>query len=355
MLPTRCWKNKQGAIVIIDVKTGGILAMASNPSYNPNSFAQGIDQEEYQQLQTHPEQPLFNRAIRGQYPPGSTIKPIVALQALESGIINKDTRYFDPGYYKLREDGRMFRDWREHGHGSVNIDIALTESCSTFFYYLADKLGIERVHEIFSKFGLGETVGIDIQGEANGIAPSPAWKRATKNSAWYRGETLITGIGQGYTLVTPLQIAHMTSIIANRGVRLQPTLLQSVQQYNAKKEFLSPIYRTAVTVNNPNNWKLIIAGMENVIKAPRGTAHYIYKADRRIAGKTGTAQVFGLKQNEKYVAEKLEEHLLDHGWFMAFSPVDEPQIAMAIILEHSKGGPILAGKLIDMYMQNNPG
>jgi penicillin-binding protein 2 len=344
--------NKQGAIVMIDVKTGGILAMASAPSYNPNLFTQGIDQAEYNKLQNHPDRPLFNRAIRGQYPPGSTVKPIVALQALELNIINKDEYFFDPGFYKINNHGRAFRDWKQGGHGQVNLDIALSESCSTYFYYVADRLGIDAIHQIFKKFGLGEPVGIDIQGEASGVAPSPAWKRANYNSEWFRGETLMTGIGQSYTTATPLQIAHMTATIASKGLRLQPHIMQAVQAYGQDREFWTSKNKANIKLRNNKHWDIIIQGMEGVIKHPKGTAHYIYKPERRIAGKTGTAQVFGLKQGERYVEENVDLHLRDHGLFMAFAPIEDPQIAIVIMLEHSKGSPNLAAALIDLYQSN---
>lgn len=373
ILAQQLFAGRQGAIIMLEVKTGEILVLTSSPSYDPNLFVQGIDQDMYYKLQNNPDQPLFNRAIRGQYPPGSTVKPLVALQALEHRVINREERIYDPGYYQLRSEGRLYRDWRERGHGFMNLENALAESCSTFFYYLADKLGIDRIYEIYSKFGLGDYLGIDIQGEAAGIAPSPPWKQRTKNTAWFPGETLMTGIGQGYTLATPLQIAHVAATIANRGYRRQPHLVQAIEKLpikvsatdnnndinnfnltntitNANKTYLPSKVYAPVKLKNEHNWDIVINGMELVVKSPHGTAHPIYKSDTlRIAGKTGTAQVFGLKQDEKYVSENIDEHLRDHGWFMAFAPVEDPEIAVVVIFEHSKGSPAAARKLIDEY------
>ena len=344
-------QNHQGAIVAMDTETGGILAMVSKPSFDPNLFVKGIAQDAYDKLQHAKEQPLFHRAIRGQYPPGSTVKPLVALQALDTQTITPNTTFNDPGYYQLNADGRLYRDWLPDGHGIISLENAIAESCTTFFYFVADKLGIDKMHDIFSRFGLGAPTGIDIAGESKGIAPSKAWKKATKRQGWFQGETLITGIGQGYTLVTPLQMATVASAIANRGVRVQPSLIKATQAPDQSITEREPVFLPEVELKHEEHWDTVIRAMEKVIKSPRGTAHWINnpKSTFSMAGKTGTVQVFGIKQDESYDADKIKSSLRDHAWFIAFAPVDDPKIAVAVIIEHSKGSPMVARKILDAY------
>ncbi len=344
-------QGHQGALVAIDVKTGGVLAMVSQPSFDPNLFVRGITQEAYSKLQTAKDRPLFHRAVRGQYAPGSTVKPLVSLQALDLNVITTETKFNDPGYFQLHEDGRLYRDWMPTGHGMISVERALAESCTTFFYFLADKLGIDKMHDIFVRFGLGSITNIDIEGEAQGIAPSQAWKRQTKHQSWFQGETLITGIGQGYTLVTPLQVASMATTIANRGVRVQPTLVKALQTPNQVMTDKPVTYLPAVQIRQPQYWETIIQAMEQVIKSPHGTAHWIHnpRSTFTMAGKTGTVQVFGIKQDETYDADKIKASLRDHAWFMAFAPIENPEIAVAVIIEHSKGSPMVARRLLDAY------
>ncbi len=344
-------QNQKGAVVALDVKTGGVLAMVSRPSFDPNLFVKGIPQETYDKLQHAKEQPLFHRAIRGQYPPGSTVKPLVALQALDHKVITPQTTFNDPGYYQLTANGRLYRDWLPEGHGIISLENAIAESCTTFFYFVADKLGIDRMHNIFSRFGLGELTNIDIHGEAKGIAPSKEWKKQTKRQAWFQGETIITGIGQGYTLVTPLQMASVASAIANRGTRVQPMLVKATQTHNQAVNDNPVVYAEKVELKHPEHWDTVINAMEKVIKYPRGTAHWINnpKSSFTMAGKTGTAQVYGIKQDETYDANKIKAALRDHAWFIAFAPVEDPQIAIAVIIENSKGSPMVARKILDAY------
>lgn len=344
-------QNQKGAVVALDVKTGGVLAMVSRPSFDPNLFVKGIPQETYDKLQHAKEQPLFHRAIRGQYPPGSTVKPLVALQALDYKVITPQTTFNDPGYYQLSANGRLYRDWLPEGHGVISLENAIAESCTTFFYFVADKLGIDRMHNIFSRFGLGELTNIDIHGEAKGIAPSKEWKKQTKRQAWFQGETIITGIGQGYTLVTPLQMASVASAIANRGTRVQPMLVKATQTHNQAVNDNQVVYAEKVELKHPEHWDTVISAMEKVIKYPRGTAHWINnpKSSFTMAGKTGTAQVYGIKQDETYDANKIKAALRDHAWFIAFAPVEDPQIAIAVIIENSKGSPMVARKILDAY------
>lgn len=344
-------KEQQGAAVAIDVRTGEVLAMVSKPSFDPNQFVKGIAQEDYKRLQKSSTRPLYHRAIRGQYPPGSTVKPLVALQALDLNVITTKTRFNDPGYYQLHSEGRLYRDWLEDGHGVIGVEDAIAESCTTFFYFVADKLGIDHMHDIFQRFGLGEKTQIELDGEYAGIAPSRAWKKRTRGQNWFQGETLITGIGQGYTLVTPLQMATVASTIANRGKRLQPTIIKSTVSIDGKVSQHEPKALDPVVLKNPQHWDTIIKSMQKVITSPHGTAHWIYKANSNIeiAGKTGTVQVYGIKQDEKYDANKIKSTLRDHAWFIAFAPVENPEIAVAVVLEHTKGSPMVARKIIEGY------
>lgn len=345
-------QNNHGAVVAIDTKTGGILAMVSKPSFDPNLFVKGIPQEIYHKLQNARERPLFHRAIRGQYSPGSTVKPLITLQALDLNVISTNTKFNDQGYYQLHAEGRMYRDWLKEGRrGYINVEQAIIESSSTFFYFLADKLGIDKMHDIYVRFGLGSTTNIDIEGEALGIAPSPAWKKKFKRQGWFQGETLITGIGQGYTLVTPLQVATVASTIANRGIRMQPSIVKASQVADQPLVEKEVQYLPPVKINQPQHWDTVIKAMEQVIKHPRGTAHSICNSRSKytMAGKTGTVQVYGIKQNEEYDADKIKANLRDHKWFMAFAPIEDPQIAVAVIIEHNQGAPLVARRVLDAY------
>lgn len=345
-------QNNKGAVVAIDTKTGGVLAMVSKPSFDPNLFVKGIPQEIYKKLQNDKERPLFHRAIRGQYAPGSTVKPLVTIKALETNVISTKTKFFDQGFYQIHAEGRMYRDWnKDGGRGWISVEQALTESCSTFFYFVADKLGIDKMHEVFTEFGLGTATHIDIDGEASGIAPSQAWKRKVKRQSWFQGETLITGIGQGYTLVTPLQMAEVASTIANRGLRMQPTLMKATQTSDQTITESKTINLPPIKLSQDEHWEIVIGAMEKAITDPRGTAHWSYRPRPKysIAGKTGTTQVYGIKQDEEYDANKIKASLRDHKWFIAFAPVDNPEIAVAVLIENNVGSPMVARKVFDAY------
>ena len=350
-------QNSQGAVVAIEPETGELLTLFSNPSFSANLFAKGMDQQSYNELQNSPSRPLFNRAISGQYSPGSIVKPLFALQALEHNIITSNFTLYDPGYYKLKNDDRLYRGWKRQGHGWIDLENAIAQSCGTYFYYVADKLGIDRMHEILTNFGFGKKVGINIEGESTGVAPSKAWKYSHKQQSWYPGETLITGLGQGYILATPLQIAQVASIIANRGKKLP---IQTIKKYKLSNEQIATFEQNkeksknndyaTIKITNEKNWDIIINAMEKVISSQSGTAHYIYQPDLNIAGKTGTAQVFGLKTEEKYDEHRLNKKLRDHTWFMAFAPIENPKIALAIVLENERFSYKIAGKLITFYL-----
>lgn len=346
-----------GAIVAIDIKTGGVLVFVSKPGFDPNPFVTGISFKEYKALRESPDQPLYNRALRGQYPPGSTVKPFYALAGLEYNVINVNHRHFCPGYYKLPNVDHKYRDWKKTGHGMVDMNEAITQSCDVYFYDLALSLGIDRMSEFMHKFGFGEKTGIDLSGELGGLMPSKEWKRSHRNRAWYPGETLITGIGQGYMQVTPLQLAHATATLANNGKVVMPHLVKEIVTPDyAKPPELQPESTIPLKKQNINH---IVQGMTNVIHGSRGTARRLAKAvDYQIAGKTGTAQVFTVKQEEKYDESTIAFNMRDHALFIAFAPVDDPKIAIAVVAEHgSHGGSTaapMAGAVINAYMNSQP-
>lgn len=334
-------KNKRGAIVAIAPQTGEILALVSSPSFDPNPFVRGIDTQSYRNLQETSLRPLFNRAIQGQYPPASTIKPILGLAGLTSKTINAKHKIFDPGYFQLKDSSRLYRDWKHQGHGWTNLNKALRESCDTYFYDLSEKLTIQNMAPWFEAFGFGHTSGIDLPVEQSGLVPTPAWKKRVHGTSWYRGETLITGIGQGYFLATPLQLATFASYLANRGEAFQPHLNKT----------LNPTPLPPITVDNPNDWQLIIDSMYQALHYPSGTAfRYFRKLPFKAAGKTGTAQVFGLKADQKYVANEIATHLRDHSLFIGFAPLKNPQIAIAVIVENERGSALISRKMMEAYL-----
>ncbi|AEF99493.1 penicillin-binding protein 2 [Methylomonas methanica] len=345
-----------GAAVAIDIKTGGVLAFASRPGFDPNPFVTGISNKEYKALRDSPDQPLYNRALRGLYPPGSTAKPFIALAGLEYGVIDYGHRLFCPGYYQLPNVKHKYRDWKKGGHGMVDMNDAITQSCDVYFYDLALALGIDRLSSFMHRFGFGEKSGIDLVGEVSGLMPSKEWKRSHRNRPWYPGETVITGIGQGYTQVTPLQLARATAILANYGKVITPHLVQEIitPDFATPPELL-PDSEIPLKKQHVDN---IIAAMTNVVHGSRGTAGRISKhINYQIAGKTGTAQVFTVKQEEKYNENAIDFKMRDHALFIAFAPVHDPRIAVAIVAEHgSHGGSTaapMAGEIINAYLNPN--
>jgi len=343
-----------GAVVAIEIKTGGVLVFASRPGFDPNPFVVGIANNAYQALQNSDSQPLYNRALRGLYPPGSTIKPFIALAGLEFSVINPQQKLFCPGYYQLPNATHRYRDWKKGGHGSVDMDGAITQSCDVYFYRLAAAIGIDHIHDFLQQFGFGEKTGIDLVGEKAGLLPSREWKRNQRNQAWYPGETLITGIGQGYHQVTPLQLAKAAATLANRGVVVNPHLVGKL--VSGTSVTAGPQSRQADIPLKPANVDTIISGMVNVVHSARGTAKGINRnIDYQIAGKTGTAQVFNIKQNAKYNENEIEFNLRDHALFISFAPADDPKIAVAVIVEHGgHGGSVaapIAGTVIKAYLK----
>ena len=339
-------EGRRGAIVAMDPKTGGVLAMVSNPSFDPNLFVTGIDYETFDGLNKNIERPLYNRATLGEYPPASTIKPVIGLALLANDVVDKNTRIYDHGWFQLPGSEHRFRNWNRRGDGWVNLSKAIFRSNDTFFYNQAGKLGIDRMHDFLSQFGLGRRTGIDIGEERPGLLPSREWKRGVYGQPWYPGETVIAIIGQGYNLATPLQLAEFTTILANRGKHVQPRLVKEDMP-----DIQSPDWGHDVDVSD-EDWDLIIDSMEDVIKNPRGTAHWRIGRDLkyRMAGKTGTAQVVSIPQGEEYDAEQLKEFERDHSLFVAFAPIEDPQIAISVIVENSSGAANVAKRIMDHYL-----
>lgn len=335
--------GRRGSIVVMDVATGGVLAMVSTPSYDPNPFVTGISYSDYQALREDPQLPLYNRAIRGQYPPGSTIKPLLAMAGLEAGTVNWKKRQFDAGFFQLHSEGRRYRDWLRTGHGYVTLADGIVQSCDIVFYDLAVKTGIDRIAKFMDDFGFGRELGMDIWGDSPGILPSTQWKKSIRGGSWFPGETVIAGIGQGYWLTTPLQLAASTLPIATQGIWREPVMVKAgsgfFEQVDRPREFKIP-------VRNPANWKRTIKAMEDVMHGARGTARRVgAEARYRIAGKTGTAQVRSLGEEEEYDEENIEERFRDHALFVGFAPVDQPEVVISVVVENGGGGSSTAAPI----------
>ena len=330
--------KRRGAVVAIEPASGGILALVSTPSYDPNLFVTGIDYKSYSALRDSLDLPLFNRALKGQYPPGSTIKPIVGLGGLDSAATTRTFSIWDDGKYQLKNDERIYRDWKRQGHGRMNLFSAITQSCDVYFYDLAFKMGVDNMSKYLGDFGFGKNTALDISEARDGLLPTREWKRALRGRAWYPGDSLNMGIGQGFMLSTPLQLAAATAMMANRGRWVQPALLKSIsgEKADARQRVVE---MQDVQLKNPDDWGFIIDAMSEVMHGKRGTARRSgSRASYRMAGKTGTAQVVGIKQGEKYDAEALSERNRDHALFIGFAPVNDPQIAVAVIVENGGGG-----------------
>lgn len=334
----------KGSIIAIDPRNGEVLAMVSKPSFNPNLFVQGIDAKTYSDLNTDPDRPLFNRSVAGTYPPGSTVKPMLGLAGLNYGVVSSTHRVFCPGHFILPGNPRPYRDWKRTGHGYTDLEKAITESCDVYFYDMAVELGIDRIHEFLDLFGLGKQTGIDLIGEESGLLPSREWKRTARNQPWYPGETVNIGIGQGFMLTTPLQLAHSTARLANRGTAFQPRLAASLHDpLTHDMEVFPPVELPALKLRGQWPWQYVVNAMREVVQGLHGTARSSgLGAPYSYAGKTGTAQVFTLGQEQKYKAEELAKKLHDHGLFIAFAPVDDPVIALAVVVENGGGGGSVA-------------
>ena len=321
--------DRRGAIVAMDPQTGGILGLASAPTYDANAFIGGISQAEYATLQVNQDTPLFNRALRGQYPPGSTIKPMLGLVGLHYGAVTWEKEISDRGFFQLSGDDHKYRDWKRWGHGRVNIEKAVIESCDTYFYEMAVRLGIDQMSEGMRWFGFGRRQGRDIQGDLPGILPSREWKRQARNQSWYLGETVISGIGQGFWVTTPLQLAAATTAMARRGNFIEPhfSVLEDVDA------------GAPVPLGDSMDWERMIDAMEDVLHGERGTARGAARGlNYRIAGKTGTVQVVGIAQEEEYEEEEIDERLRDHALFVGLAPADSPSIVLALVIENGGSG-----------------
>lgn len=344
----------RGSVVAIDPTNGNILTLASTPVFDPNLFVTGIDKKTYTELRNSDDLPLFNRALRGRYPPGSTVKPFIALAGLEHNLVHEDKDIKCRGWFSLPGDTHRYRDWKKEGHGQVNPHKAIVQSCDVFFYDLAVRTGVDRLASFMFPFGFNQATDVDISGELPGLWPTKEWKRKNRNQQWYLGETVSVGIGQGATLITPLQLASSTATLSMYGKSMQPRIVDAMET-EGEIEKLDPVPGTPVHVENFENWQKVIAAMKDVVHSWRGTAFRISKgAKYKIAGKTGTAQVFSVKQDEEYDESKISEKNRDHALFIAFAPVKAPRIAVAIVVENgghggSTAAPI-ARKVMDYYL-----
>ena len=348
--------EESGALVAINPNNGEILALVSMPIFDPNLFVNGVSYENYNELLDSASRPLFNRALSGQYPPGSTAKPFFALAALEANVIDKDNTVTCKGFYRLPNEERKFRDWKKGGHGEMNMKNAITQSCDVYFYDLSYRLGIDKMSALLEQFGFGQKTNIDSTGERAGILPSREWKRKTEGIMWFPGETLNTGIGQGAFLVTPLQLANSIAALSLKGKRYRPRLVRSIKDNNTE-ELLETRVEIAgqYQLSKESNWTHIQDSMINVVHGLRGTAARIGRGLKyKMAGKTGTSQVFGIAQDEEYDAETIAKNLRDHGLFIGYAPAGKPRIAVAVIVENgghgsSSAAPI-ARKVMDAYL-----
>lgn len=350
----KAFGERRGALVAIQPKTGEVLALVSMPTFDPNLFVGGIDTKNWRLLNESLDRPLINRPLRGVYPPGSTFKPFVALAGLETGKRRPPFSINDPGHFILPNSIHRYRDWKPSGHGQVDIQKAITVSCDTFFYGLAVELGIKNLSNFVRHFGFGKKSGIDLKSENAGLLPTKEWKKRRFKQPWYIGETVIVGIGQGYTLTTPLQLAYATAVLANNGVAMRPRLVNAISNVKTGKiNTIKPIIADKLILND-ENLAIVKQGMIDVT-LPGGTAARIgANAGYSMAAKTGTAQVIGVKQNEKYDEKNIDERHRDHALFIAYAPAENPQIALAVIVENgghggSTAGPI-ARQVMDYYL-----
>ncbi len=357
--------GRRGAVIAIEPATGGVLAMASQPSFDPNLFVTGIGSREYAALRDSIDRPLYNRVLRGLYPPGSTVKPQVALAGLDAGVVNAGTRVFDPGYYQLPGNTHKYRNWNRSGDGWVSLDLALARSNDTYFYDLAIKLGIDRLHQYMTAFGLGQRVSLDLAEESAGLMPSREWKRINRRQGWYPGETVITGIGQGYMLTTPLQLAQATALVASHGQWRRPRLLRDADGMSAEQLMDAELLERRdtppdIVAKDPKYWNLVTHGMVEVVHGARGTARKVgLGSPYLIAGKSGTAQVVAIRQGEKYDRSKVRDRHRDHALFVAFAPADDPKIAVAVMVENGESGSGVAGpvskQVLDAWLLDENG
>lgn len=376
--------KRRGAVVAMDPRDGSILAAYSNPSYDPNLFVHGISSKDYRPLIQSLDRPLINRITQGRYPPASTVKPFVALLGLETGLVSENTKIHDPGYYRIPRVSRKYRDWKKWGHGSVDLAISVAQSCDIYYYDLSYRLGIDRISDFMLRFGFGEKTGIDIHEETSAIMPSRGWKRAQHNQPWYAGDTISVGIGQGYWTVTPMQLTAAVATLVNKGAIKTPHFvmqqrvhqsinnqLEDAQQATAEENSTADklaltepqiIYtedddHPPIVLNNPEHWDIIHNAMHETVTHPKGTAHKIFKnAAYESAGKTGTAQVINIAEDEEYDENKIAERHRDNAMYIGYAPYDAPEIVVTVAIENggsggSDAGPV-ARALMDRYFIN---
>lgn len=343
-------EGRRASIVAIDPRNGEILALVSEPAYDPNLFVTGISSKDYAELRDSKDLPLYNRAIRGRYPPGSTLKPFTALSAIDSGSVPIDHTVWDPGFYQLTKGGRKYRDWKRWGHGKVDLNLALAQSCDVWFYDAGYKTGIDNISDYLHRFGFGQVTSLDLPEADDALLPTKDWKRARYNQPWYPGDSLNLSIGQGFMLATPLQLATATAVLANRGKWVRPHTIRGVINSDGSLEMPeveaeNPLPKD-VKLNHPEFWKPVIQGMHDVVQSSYGTArHAAAGVEYTMAGKTGTAQVVGIAQDARYNPEELAERHLDHALFVAFAPVEDPKIAVAVVVENGGGGSSTAAPI----------
>ncbi|HEU0220437.1 MAG TPA: penicillin-binding protein 2 [Gallionella sp.] len=346
--------NYRGALVAIDPNNGEVLAFVSKPGYDPSLFIDGIDPQSWDELNNSPDVPLNNRALRGQYPPGSTVKPFMALAGLYYNVRSPSRTISDPGYFNLAGSSHQYRDWKKGGHGSVDMFKSIVISCDTYYYGLATEMGIDNIFNYLSRFGFGKKTGLDLEGETSGLLPSQEWKMRRYQQKWYAGDTVSVGIGQGYNLVTPMQLAHATATLANNGVGYKPHLVREVRSSRSNENRLIESKPEIDLQITPAHLDLVKRAMAAVTQPGGTAAQSAAGAPYHIAGKTGTAQVVAMKQGEKYDAEKIDERHRDHAWFIAFAPAEQPRIALAVLAENgghggSTAAPI-ARKVMDYFL-----
>lgn len=355
--------SRRGAVVAIDPNDGGVLALVSSPAFDPNDFVAGMGREEFAELNRNTDRPMFNRALRGAYPPGSTIKPMLAFTALTAGHRAADQTINCRGSFRLPGSRRPFRCWKREGHGAMNLHDAIAQSCDVYFYQLARDMNVEGLHDSLVQFGFGTPTGLDLAGEGAGIVPSRAWKRANfsdpAQQPWFPGDTVNAGIGQGYVTVTPLQLAQAVAQLAMRGRRYKPRLVEAIRDPASGSLLRMPPVQTGLLAPEAaEHWRAVVDAMVAVVHGPRGTARATGAAlDFRIAGKTGTSQVRAMPQDDAEIPEEVEERFRDHSLFVAFAPVHDPVIALAVIVENggSGSGPAaeVASRLLETYLAGN--
>ncbi len=337
-------KGQRAAVVVVDPRDGGVLAMVSSPSYDPNPFVKGIGYQAYKSLLENPDRPLINRVTQGLYPPASTVKPYMALSALSAGVITPNTTFFGAPTWTLPGTQRRYRDWLKTGHGMLNVTKAIEESADTFFYQVAFEMGIDRIHEWLSKFGYGQSTGIDLNEEYAGVLPSREWKQRVHKKPWYQGDTISVGIGQGYWIATPIQMVKALTTLLNNGKVQDPHLLYSMKQGNHVERYQQPANLPQVGDPKSPYWGIVRNGMYGMANQPNGTGYKLFHtAPYQIAAKSGTSQVFSLKQNQTYNAKMIPVRLRDHIFYTLFAPYQHPKVAMALILENGGGDGVVAG------------